>query len=329
MSASRLYGAERRAQRRAAHRRPVHLDRLYALGPRHPLSPPQGGERACPRRLRSGEPFRQGARSTCSRPIRATSSSRSTRTRSTTSPPPSWRSRSGRACASLSRPRQVRPLRLGHRLRAARPLRQRRPRGDRRLSRRGLRRATSRPSIRPSRKGTLTRVHFIIGRDGGDRRRSGPRDARGGGRAIIRDWADGLDAALAATHEPAAAKPALGALRGGLPGGLPRRFHAGGGARRHRALRAADRRAPACRRLPSDRRRAAMRRSALKLVHLGSADRAVRARADAREHGLPRHRRAHLRGAARRRARPIHLHDMALESMSGAADRPRGIAASV
>ena len=63
---SRLYRRQalrprRQAARRTPVLRPVHLDRLYALGPRHSLSAAQGRQRHPPRRLRAEQPFRQGA----------------------------------------------------------------------------------------------------------------------------------------------------------------------------------------------------------------------------------------------------------------------------
>ena len=50
-----------RARRRTAHRRPVHLDRLHALGDEDPLSALQGADGHREIRLRPGRPFRQGA----------------------------------------------------------------------------------------------------------------------------------------------------------------------------------------------------------------------------------------------------------------------------
>ena len=56
------FDADGQPGRRVPHRRPVHLDRLYApLDPLDPLSAPQGRRRAQARRLRSRQPFRQGA----------------------------------------------------------------------------------------------------------------------------------------------------------------------------------------------------------------------------------------------------------------------------
>ena len=75
----------RTADRRAAHRRPVHLDRLHAIDTHHSVSAPQGRCAAAARRLRSRDPFRQGAGQRAGA-IRATNCSRSTWTRSTSSP---------------------------------------------------------------------------------------------------------------------------------------------------------------------------------------------------------------------------------------------------
>ena len=55
------FDAGGQARRRVPHRRPVHLDRLYALGAHHSLSAPQGRRRRAARRLRPEQPFRQGA----------------------------------------------------------------------------------------------------------------------------------------------------------------------------------------------------------------------------------------------------------------------------
>ena len=79
---------------------------------------------------------------------------------------PAARRAPARARAGAARP--LRPLRLGARLRAARALRLPGARADRRLSRRGLQGPRQRLSIRTSRKAPLARVHFIIGRSGGE-----------------------------------------------------------------------------------------------------------------------------------------------------------------
>ena len=81
------------------HLRPVHLDRLYALGARHSLSAAQGRRRHPPRRLRAVRAIPARRWSTCWRPIRATNCSRSTKTCSISSRWPSCSSASVRACA--------------------------------------------------------------------------------------------------------------------------------------------------------------------------------------------------------------------------------------
>ena len=112
---------EGRAYRRAAHRRPVHLDRLHALGDEDPLSALQGRDRHPEVRLRPARPFRQGADQRAGK-----LSARRT--------VPDRRADPAQACRGDPRPRRaparpgalprrpVRPFRLGHRLRAARPL---------------------------------------------------------------------------------------------------------------------------------------------------------------------------------------------------------------
>ena len=142
----------RQSDRRVPHRRPVHLDRLHALARTIPYLRRKVDARVDARRLRPGQPFRQGAgqragelsarravpdRRGHALPVRAGHSAA--------------RRAAARARAGAARP--LRPLRLGAGLRAARALRQRGARRDRRLSRRGLQRALSARSIRSSRKG--------------------------------------------------------------------------------------------------------------------------------------------------------------------------------
>ena len=143
----------RQARRRVPHRRPVHLDRLYALDPRHPLSAPQGR--------------RRGRRAPAS--IRDSHSGKALVNVLETYPRDELFQidedtlyHFALAILQLDERPRVRVLPRRDRFdrfvsvlvyRAARPLRQRRARGDRRLSRRRLSRATSAPSIRSSRKG--------------------------------------------------------------------------------------------------------------------------------------------------------------------------------
>ena len=71
------FDAKRQCHRRTAHRRPLHLDRLYAAGRRNSAAALQGREDRRSFRLRSAEPFRQDAGPIRWNPIRATTSSRS------------------------------------------------------------------------------------------------------------------------------------------------------------------------------------------------------------------------------------------------------------
>ena len=89
----------RQPDRRVPHRRPVHLDGLYRARPAPFLTCAARSTRCCgaPASIRTAIPARRW--STCWRTIRATSCSRSTRTRSTSSRWSSSSSRSVRACA--------------------------------------------------------------------------------------------------------------------------------------------------------------------------------------------------------------------------------------
>ncbi len=101
---SRLYRRQalrrvRQSGRRAAHRRAVHIDRLYPRRPQHSLSAPQDrrGRGSAPASIPAAIPARRWP--TCWSIIRATNCSRSTKTRSIVSRSPSCSSTSGRACA--------------------------------------------------------------------------------------------------------------------------------------------------------------------------------------------------------------------------------------
>ena len=187
------FDATRHAGRRVPHRRPVHLDRLYALDALDPLSAPQGRRRRCgaPASIPTAIPARRW--STCWRPIRATSCSRSTRTRSSTSRWRSCSSTSGRACACC---RGATASTASSRSSSIVP----RDRYD--SARARARSATIWPAPINGRvsafypffpEGPLVRVHFIIGRArrrdarSRPRRRSKPRSA-----AIVRTWTDEL-----------------------------------------------------------------------------------------------------------------------------------------
>ena len=144
--------SRRQARRRTPVLRPVHLDRLYAPGPRHSLSAAQDRQRHPPRRLRSVEPFRQGA-GQCARNLsaRRAVSDRRGHALSVRARHPAARRAAARTRAAAAR--SLRPLRVGPRLCAARPLRQ--PESGRRSAIIWLRPSTaaSAPIIRSSRKG--------------------------------------------------------------------------------------------------------------------------------------------------------------------------------
>ena len=149
-------GVKRFDCRRPAHRRtpvlrPVHLHRLHALDPRHSVSAAQGRQHHPPRRLRSVQPFRQGAGQ---RPgdlsARRAVPDRRRYALSVRARHSAARRAATRARAAAARP--LRPLRLGPRLCPARTLRQPDQGGDRRLSRHHLQRPRCAPSIRSSPK---------------------------------------------------------------------------------------------------------------------------------------------------------------------------------
>ena len=123
----KTYDQKGNAHRRTAHRRPVHLDRLHALGDEDPLSALQGRGGHRQFRLRPERPFRQGAdqRAGILSARRAVPDRRADAAQARRGDPGARRA-AARARAGARRP--VRPLRVGPRLRAARPLRQPRPR---------------------------------------------------------------------------------------------------------------------------------------------------------------------------------------------------------
>ena len=127
----KTYSQKGSADRRIAHRRPVHLDRLHALGDEDPLSALEGRDDHRQVRLQPGRPFRQGAdqRAGILSARRAVPGRRADAAQACRSDPGARRA-AARARAGARRP--VRPLRLGPRLRAARPLRQPCSRDDRR-----------------------------------------------------------------------------------------------------------------------------------------------------------------------------------------------------
>ena len=176
------FRSRRQPCRRVRILRPVHFDRLHPLRARHSLPAAQGRRRHQPRRVRSIEPFRQGAGQRAGElsARRAVSDRRghALRIRARHS---AARRAAARARAAAARP--LRPIRFGARLRAARPLRQQDPGeiGD-------YLAAAFKGEVRAFDpffpEGPLVRVHFIIGRDEGEtprsrsRRRSSARSKR-------------------------------------------------------------------------------------------------------------------------------------------------------
>src|SRR5690606_34758775 len=59
----------------------------------------------------------------------------------------------------------------------------------------------------------LSRVHFIIGRDGGSTPDPDPAELEAAVSALVRTWADGLGEALAGAHDPAVARMLLARYR--------------------------------------------------------------------------------------------------------------------
>ena len=258
------------------------------------------------RRLRSRTAIPARRWSTCWRPIRATSCSRSTRTRSTTSRSPSCSSTSGRACAccrgataSTASSRCSSTCRatattatsaqaIGDYLAAAYNGRvsrllsvlSRRPAGARAFHHR---RATSGKTPNPDRA-----------------------DARRAVDAIVRTWTDGLArGARGGTRAEQGARAVRRAIATPSPIGYREAYLAADrGRATSRMIEALTARAPARRRFlppqPADDDACA----GLKVWSHDAADPAVRARAGAGEHGLPRRRRAHLSDRAARRRTP-------------------------
>ena len=68
-------------------------------------------------------------------------------------------------------------------------------------------------------EGPLARVHFIIGRSGGDDAEAGPRGAGRGVGAIVRTWADAFADALALAYEPGRAGALLARYRDAFSSG--------------------------------------------------------------------------------------------------------------
>ena len=126
------FDAGRQSDRRMRVVRVAHIDRLHALGARHSLSAAQGRPRHQPRRLRSVEPFRQGAGQRAG----ALSARRSVPDRrrhalSVRAGDPAARRAAARARAAAAR--SLRPLCLDPGLHSARPLRLHDQGEDRRL----------------------------------------------------------------------------------------------------------------------------------------------------------------------------------------------------
>ena len=316
----------RRRLRRIPHRRAVHLRRLHAPGAHHSVSAAQDRRHRAPRRLRSRRPFRQGA---------------------------------GQCSGDLSARRAV-PDRRGHALSQfalailqieERPrvrVLARRDRFDRFVSvlvyaPRERYDTRVRQAIgeylaevfngRVSAfypwfpDGPLVRVHFIIGRDAGETPNPDRETLEEAVSAIVRTWTDALSEALSDAFPGACARD-VRALSRRVLGGLSRGLFADRSGGRHSRHRRTVGGSSARRRfLSQGLGQAGLRRP--RSVEPRPPDPAVGARAGAREHGLPRGRRAHLSGRSCRRQRSlVPRHDAGVrrrhrERSRSAAARPR------
>ncbi len=102
-------------------------------------------------------------------------------------------------------------------------------------------------------EGPLVRVHYIIGRSGGAAARSPRAKLESEVADIVRTWTDGLSDALTLVYPPDKARELFGRYRDAFSAGYPRRLCAGGRRRRHSRHRGPHRGASARRRFPSSR----------------------------------------------------------------------------
>ena len=157
-------------------------------------------------------------------------------------------------------------------------------------------------------EGSLARVHFIIGRSGGKTPKVEQTEIRG---RPPRHRAD-LGGCARRSGRQRRCRCQAHRRRRALPGELPRQLHGGRGAADAGRIAGLD----AENAIAIDYYRHAGQgpsQAALKIYHFGAPVALVPARAGAREHGLPRHQRAHLRGR-RRRGDKVFIHDMELEN---------------
>ena len=223
---ARAHGLHRRqalrrrrpADRRIPHRRPVHLDGLYALDALDPVSAAQGRRADAPLRLRSGQPFRQGVRGRAGELFarRAVPDRRGhalpVRARDHAS-----RRAPARARAGAARP--LRPLRLDHGVRAARALRLLGAHRDRHLSGRAPTRAGSRRSIRSFPKGRWCACTSSSRAIGGETPNPDRATLEQAVEQLVRTWTDGLAEALTLVHEPIKAQQLTRRYREAFPVG--------------------------------------------------------------------------------------------------------------
>ena len=290
----KLFDENGRLQRRVAHRRPVHGERLYQHHRRGALPAPQGGEGHRPRRFRPVELCEPRA------PQRAgeLSARRAVPDRRGYALPLRHRHHEpvGASAGARARPRRrVRPLRVGSRLRAQGPLRHAGPPAHRPVPRLRSTRAACPPPIRPIRKGRSARTHYIIGRDEGQTPQVARETLEKGIAAIVRTWSDALRDALDDDRRRRTGAFARHPLCRSLQRRLSRGLRSRAGHRGHRASGAALGGAAARRRsLPPRGRRRDPREPEGVLAQRGAA--ALGAGAASGEPRLPRRQRANLPG---------------------------------
>ncbi len=173
-------------------------------------------QRHQPRRLRSGEPFGQGA-GQCAGAISARRSVPDRRRHAVSVRHGDHAARRASASARAAAARPLRPLRVGPGLHPARPLR---------LRASGRRSAIISPAAFQGRlrafypffpEGPMVRVHFIIGRYEGDTPQVDRATLESAVEAIVRSWTDALGDALTAAHPPREARTLLARYREAFP----------------------------------------------------------------------------------------------------------------